>query len=133
MADIKSIRTPLQTPLARARGMGSAHTGAHHWWVQRMTALALIPLCTWLVVSIALLSSQPYSLVRAWMTSPVTAVLLLLSIGNLFYHAWLGLQVVIEDYISKKSSRVVILISLQGVVVLTGALAAFAIIKIALG
>ncbi len=129
MADIKSIRSPL----ARALGMGSAHTGSHHWWAQRMTALALIPLSTWLAVSVALLSAQPYNMVRVWVSSPITAVLLLLSVSNLFYHAWLGLQVVVEDYISKKGTRLAILITIQALVVLTGALAAFAIIKIALG
>jgi len=129
MADIKSLRSPL----GRARGLGSAHQGSHHWWVQRMTALALIPLLTWLVVSVALLAQQPYDMVRAWMSSPVTAVLLFLSIFNMFYHAWLGLQVITEDYLSKKSSRVAILIAIQGLVFLLGALCLFAILKIALG
>jgi len=129
MADIKSIRSPL----GRARGLGSAHHGSHHWWVQRMTALALIPLLTWLVVSVALLAQQPYDMVRPWMSSPIAAVLLLLSVGNMFYHAWLGLQVITEDYISKKSSRVAILVAIQGLVYLLGALCLFAILKIALG
>ena len=129
MADIKSIRSPL----GRARGLGSAHSGSHHWWAQRMTALALIPLMTWLVVSVALLAAQPYDIVRAWMSAPVTAVLLLLSVGNMFYHAWLGLQVIIEDYISKKTGRVSLLIAIQGAVVLCAALTLFAILKIALG
>lgn len=129
MADIESIRSPL----GRARGMGSAHEGSHHWWVQRMTALALIPLLTWLVVSIALLAGQPYDFVRNWMSSPLAAVLLMLAVFNMFYHGWLGLQVVIEDYIAKKSSRVAILVCIQGAVIFCGALSMFAILKIALG
>lgn len=123
----------LQSPLGRARGLGSAKSGSHHWWVQRMTALALIPLSAWLAVSAALLSSQPYDIVRHWLTSPITAVLLTLTAVNMFYHAWLGLQVVIEDYISRKSTRVGLMIVLQGAVTLCGALCVFAILKISLG
>lgn len=122
----------LQTPLARARGLGSAKSGSHHWWVQRMTALALIPLSTWLAVSVALMAAQPFMVVRNWVASPITTVLLLLSVLNLFYHAWLGLQVVIEDYISRKPTRVALLISLQGLVFLLGALCLFAVLKISL-
>ena len=129
MADTGSIRSPL----GRARGMGSAHTGSHHWWVQRMTALALIPLCSWLAVSVALLAAQPYDLVRGWMLSPITTVLLLLTVFNLFYHAWLGMQVVVEDYIARKPTRVAMLICMQGAMILCGALCMFAILKISLG
>ncbi len=129
MANDPSIRTPL----GRARGLGSAHDGSHHWWVQRMTAVALIPLLTWLAVSVALLSQQPFDIVRNWMASPITAVLLLLTIFNMFYHAWLGLQVIVEDYIAKKATRLALLILIQGAIWLGCAASLFAVIKIALG
>ncbi|HCM83089.1 MAG TPA: succinate dehydrogenase, hydrophobic membrane anchor protein [Alphaproteobacteria bacterium] len=123
----------LKSPLGRARGMGSAHEGSHHWWQHKMTTVANIPLVTWAVISIALLAGQPYEVVRAWMTSPLTAVLLMLTIFNLFVHAKIDMQLVIEDYIANKAIRLGAMLFLQASLVLACAISLFSVFKIALG
>ncbi len=89
----------LRTPLGRARGLGSAKDGAQHWWHQRLTALALLPLAVWFVVSLITLADATYEDVIDWLSSPVVAGLMLLWIFTMFYHLKLGLQEVIEDYV----------------------------------
>jgi succinate dehydrogenase / fumarate reductase membrane anchor subunit len=88
-----------QTPLARARGLGSAREGSHHWWQQRVTAVALFPLTLWFAVSLSLLPTAAYADVVRWMAQPWNSLLLLSFILLSIYHAMLGLQVVIEDYV----------------------------------
>ena len=91
-----------RSPLSRAQGLGSAHHGSVHWWQQRITALALLPLGLWFVFSLAQLPSAAYEDVRQWIAHPVNSVLLLSFTLMVFYHAALGLQVIIEDYIHAK-------------------------------
>lgn len=129
MVDIASI----QSPLGRARGLGSAHTGSHHWWQHRMSMLANIPLAIWFAVSVALLSGQPYDVVRGWLMSPFTAVILMFTVFNFFLHAKLDIQLVVEDYIADKTVRLTTWLLIQSALWLCGALSLFAIIKIALG
>ena len=93
----------LRTPLARARGLGSARYGVHHWWAQRLTAIALIPLVVWFAISLVMMSGADYGAVRAWIGSPVVMVLLILTIAVGLHHGQLGLQVVIEDYVHTRS------------------------------
>jgi succinate dehydrogenase / fumarate reductase membrane anchor subunit len=88
-----------QTPLARARGLGSARSGSLHWWHQRVTAIALVPLVFWLASSVARLPNASHEQVIAWVTYPWNTILLLSFIIIGFFHAMLGLQVVIEDYV----------------------------------
>ena len=90
----------LRTPLSEAKGLGSAKEGAGHWWMQRLTAVALVPLSIWLAFSVAMLGSASYSTVIAWLQSPVAVVLLILFIAVMFYHTQLGLQIIVEDYVS---------------------------------
>jgi len=89
-----------QTPLAKARGLGSAKTGTHHWWMQRITAVALIPLSFWLILFVQQLFNVSYIEIKQWLSSPVNLTFLLTWSFVSFYHAALGLQVVIEDYLS---------------------------------
>lgn len=89
----------LQTPLARARGLGSAREGAHHWWMQRLTAIALVPLCLYFVWLLLGLVGADHATVRLTIAQPHNAVVLAAFVVALFWHAQLGLQVVIEDYI----------------------------------
>jgi succinate dehydrogenase / fumarate reductase membrane anchor subunit len=90
----------MRTPLAQVRGHGSAKSGSHHWWAQRLSAIALIPLVLWLVASLAVVATADYATAVDWLRSPWNSALLILLIGAMFYHAQLGMQVVFEDYIS---------------------------------
>ena len=95
-----------RSPLGKVRGLGSAKDGTHHWWMQRLTALALIPLAIWFVVSVVSLLGQPHAAFLAWVKNPVSATLLVLLIAATFHHAQLGVQVVIEDYVHTRASEI---------------------------
>lgn len=118
------------TGIGRVRGLGSAKSGAHHWWVQRLTAAANIVLLLWLVVSLIRLPLSDYQAVATWASSPFVAVPLLLIVLNTFWHFRMGLQVVIEDY-QHDESRVIALVLLNFYAIGMAALAAFSILKIA--
>jgi succinate dehydrogenase / fumarate reductase membrane anchor subunit len=96
----------LRSPVARVRGLGSARDGTHHWWLQRVTAVALVPLVVWFVVSLLRFAPESQAAARAWIASPVTTVMLILAIAVGFWHAALGVQVVIEDYVHAKGWRI---------------------------
>lgn len=122
----------LVSPLARARGLGSAHEGVHHWVHQRLTALALIPLMIWLVSSVVSLSGAPYAVFLNWVANPLNALLLMFTIIAGFYHASLGVQVVVEDYIHCQCAKTAVLIG-NKFFFAGGAIAAlFSILKLAL-
>ncbi|MCK6419245.1 MAG: succinate dehydrogenase, hydrophobic membrane anchor protein, partial [Alphaproteobacteria bacterium] len=89
----------LQTPLARARGLGASHHGSLHWMQERLTSLASIPLTLWLACSILYLKDASHSVIAAWLGHPLNAIMMLLFIFTIFYHTLLGLQVITEDYI----------------------------------
>lgn len=92
-------RYRLRTPLGRAVGLGSAKSGFGHWWTERVTAVALVPLTVWFAAALIAGSGSDYAEVVAWLGSPVTAVLMILLLVVAFWHSALGLQVVIEDYV----------------------------------
>ncbi|HIG65141.1 MAG: succinate dehydrogenase, hydrophobic membrane anchor protein [Gammaproteobacteria bacterium] len=96
-----------QTPLAKARGLGSAKTGTKHWWMQRVTAVALVPLSFWLILFIDQLLHASYAEIREWLISPLNFTLLLAWAFTGFYHSALGLQVVIEDYVNPDGLKIV--------------------------
>ncbi len=122
----------LRTPLSRARGLGSAKDGTHHFWHQRLTALLLIPLILWLGFSLAALPVEHATLV-AWIQQPVATVGLVLLVIVIFYHAKLGLQIVIEDYVSSHSRRMVILLISNLICLLFGAVGVVSVLKISFG
>ncbi len=123
----------LRTPLARARGLGSARAGLHHWWAQRLTAVALIPLVVWFAVSLIMLSGADYNVVRAWIGSPFVMVLLILTIAIGLHHGQLGLQVVIEDYIHHDGRKLALILLVRFLVVLFGLAGIVAILRIGFG
>ncbi len=86
-------------PLAHVMGRGSAKSGVHHWWVQRLTALALVPLTVWVVFAVTGAADGGYTEIRAWLADPLNASLMVAWTVTMLYHAQLGLQVVIEDYV----------------------------------
>ena len=122
-----------RSPLARAQGLGSAKTGVHHWWHQRLTAIALAPLLIWIVFCLAMLGQTDYQTAVAWVSNPIVTVLLLALVPTLFYHSILGIQVVLEDYISHKGWRLVLLTLSSLGNILLAIVAIFAILKIAFG
>jgi len=123
----------LSTPLAKARGLGSAKSGTHHWIAQRLTAIALIPLCIWFVFSLVCMTELNYQTAIDWIQSPLSAIFLLLFIIAMFHHAQLGVQVVIEDYIDCKVIKITGLVLLKLVSFFAALAAATAILKIYLG
>ena len=96
---------PLRSPLGRAIGLGSAKQGVEHWWLQRLTAIALVPLALWFVAAIIAHAGADLGALHLWLGRPVPAILMVLTLIATFYHAALGLQVVIEDYIHTELAR----------------------------
>ena len=121
----------LRSPLRRALGTGSAHTGAAHWWAQRVTAGALVPLSLWFVVSLLLLPYLGYLTLRAWLAAPVSGFLAMLLVAVLAYHADLGASVIVEDYVHTPGARTATLLVLRGAFLLAAGLAVFSILRIA--
>jgi len=124
-----SFRTPLKT----VRGLGSAKDGTHHWWAQRLTALALIPLTVWFVASVAALAGADHAVFIAWAGSPLASILLICLILATFHHAQLGLQVVIEDYVHTESVKIAMLIVVKGSAVILAVASVVAVLRIMLG
>jgi len=124
----------IETPLARVRGLGSAKEGTEHWWMQRLTALLLIPLGFWFVAGIWWLVMQgaSHADVVRWMQGPVTATLFILFSATMFYHLKLGMQVVIEDYVHDKRMKWAMLIVLGLGCFIAGASCVYSVIAIAL-
>lgn len=119
----------LRSDLGRVRGLGSAKEGVAHWWVQRITALALIPLVVWFVASIIGLSGASHAAMVDWVASPVPAILLILLIAATFHHAQLGLQVVIEDYVHGEGAKLALLLFVKGAAIVLAVAAAFAVLR----
>jgi succinate dehydrogenase / fumarate reductase membrane anchor subunit len=129
MASDKSLRSPL----GRARGLGSAKDGVQHFWVQRVSAVALVPLSLWFVFSVAQLPAASYTAVKHWIAAPSVAVAMVLFVATLFYHSMLGIQVVVEDYVASEGRKLVLLLLLKFAHVIGAAAGIFAVLKIALG
>jgi succinate dehydrogenase membrane anchor subunit len=123
----------LVTPLNRVLGLGAAKGAGEHWWAQRLTAVALVPLGLWFAVALLRLPSFDYATVIAWAQRPVTSILLLLTILAVGYHSYLGVQVVIEDYLHPKSLKIAAIMGSVFAHVALAIAALFAILKIAFG
>ncbi|MFA5939243.1 MAG: succinate dehydrogenase, hydrophobic membrane anchor protein [Sinimarinibacterium sp.] len=124
----------LRSPLSRARGLGSAKQGVHHFWVQRVSAVALIPLALWFAFSVAVLATgaTDYFAVRHWVSAPSVAVVLVLFIGTALYHSMLGVQVVIEDYVGSEGKKLAALLLSKFAHAAVAAAGIFAVLKVAL-
>ena len=122
-----------RTPIGTARGLGSAKSGSAHWWGQRVSALALIPLSLWFAGSVLQLSHADYTGVIIWLHTPWVAVLLSLFLVTLLYHAYLGVQVVIEDYVHTKPVEIASLLLVKFTCILLGAAGVFTALRIAFG
>lgn len=123
----------LRTPLGQVRGLGAAKEGVHHWRMQRITALALVPLFLWFVASLVTAATADYETAVAWVRSPVVTVLLLALIAAVFYHAQLGMQVIIEDYVHAEWLKVASIVVLYFVHTGLALASALAVLRVALG
>ncbi len=119
------------TPLKKAKGLGSAHDGSHHWMMQKVTAIIITPLIVWLIWSIIGLQGASYDEFRFWLAQPANAVLMIILIFSVLYHAVLGLQVVAEDYISSEWFKIMNIIGQKIFIMTLGILCIFSILKIA--
>ncbi|MBI2994980.1 MAG: succinate dehydrogenase, hydrophobic membrane anchor protein [Gammaproteobacteria bacterium] len=123
----------LASPLARARGLGSAGRGTQDWWQQRVTAIALLPLSLWFIGSLLALDYADPAAVAGWLRSPLSAILMLMFVLVLLHHAQLGVQVVIEDYVEPEWQKVACVILVKFLAVLVGLASALAILKVFFG
>ena len=123
----------METPIARVRGLGSARSGAHHWWLERLTSVSTLILFIWFIVSLLRLPSLDYDMVTSWLAAPLVAVPMLLLIVSTFWHLKLGLQVVIEDYVHEDGLKLFSITLLNFFAIALGALAFFSVLKIAFG
>jgi succinate dehydrogenase / fumarate reductase membrane anchor subunit len=123
----------LRSPLGRVGGLGSAKSGVHHWWLQRLTSIALVPLSIWFAVSILSLPSMDHVTVIAWMAQSWTALLLVVLVLVATYHSQLGVQVVVEDYVHSSGMKTLTLVIVTFAHALLAVAGVFAILKVAFG
>jgi len=123
----------VRSAIGEVRGLGSARSGAHHWWLERLTSVATLLLFIWFFVSLLRLPNLNYGTVTEWLRSPLAAVPMLLLIVSTFWHLKLGLQVVIEDYVHEEGSKFFSILLLNFLTIAGAALAFFAVLKIAFG
>lgn len=120
----------LRSALGRVRALGSARAGTHHWWMQRLTAIALVPLTLWFVIAFIGLAAGDYPSAISWFASPLNVALLLALVIALFYHAQLGMQVIIEDYLHTAWLKMATLVLLNFVMALLALAAIIAALKV---
>ena len=123
----------LMTPLNRVLGLGTAKGAGEHWWLQRVTAVALLPLGLWLAYAFLTLPGFDYASVTAWVQEPITSILLILLVVAIGYHSALGVQVVIEDYVPGNGLKAATLVASTLAHVALCVAAVFAVLKIAFG
>ena len=123
----------LRTPLSKAMGLGAAGEGAAHWWMQRLTAVALVPLTLWFAFSVAMIDELDHTNFVAWVESPLVSILLILLIVTGFYHMQLGLKVIVEDYMHVKWMKLTGIILVNFVCILLMVAGIMSVLKIVLG
>lgn len=123
----------LRNPLGRVRGLGSAKEGTSHWWLQRVTSIALIPLAVLFLAAIFSLVGADWAQVRTAFHNPFVAIVGLLTVGTLFWHFKLGIQVVIEDYVHGEAAKIASLFAVKAAIYVVGLAAMLSIVKMFLG
>jgi len=121
----------MESPLGRVRGLGSARSGARHWWIERLTSVATLLLLVWLTVALLRLPGFGQAVVTEWLAMPVNAALMLLLVISSFWHAKLGLQVFIEDYTHEEGNKLFLIVLINFAAVAGASIGIFAILKIA--
>ncbi|WP_112661770.1 succinate dehydrogenase, hydrophobic membrane anchor protein [Microvirga flavescens] len=123
----------MRTPLSRVKGLGAAGHGVEHWWVQRLTAVANVPLLIAFVIIVAALAGSNYARALAIVSHPLIAIILLLAVISVVNHMRLGMQVIIEDYVQDNGWRIVAVVANNFYTAVIGAACVFAILKVSLG
>ncbi|MEY4720711.1 MAG: hypothetical protein RIQ46_436 [Pseudomonadota bacterium] len=121
------------TSIGKVRGLGSAHSGAHHWLVQRFTAIGNLVLVVWFVASIALLPNLNHATVIEWITRPVPATAMALMVICTVWHGRLGVQVLIEDYVHEHANKFAAMAALNLAAFAAAAFGLFCVVRLALG
>ena len=121
----------MRSHLGRARGMGAAKSGIHHWWVERVTAIALVPLTVWFIYAVLHLLGSDQVRVRHFMANPLNTTLMLATVVMTFHHMQLGLQVIMEDYIDSQKWQAIAILLNKAVAVFLGLLCAVSILRMA--
>ena len=124
---------PMETALGRVRGLGSARSGARHWWHERLTSVASLVLLVWFFVSLLRLPDFSQATLTQWLAAPLVAVPMLLLIVTIFWHLAAGLRVVLEDYVHEEGSKLFWLVAINAASLFAAALSIFAVLKIAFG
>ncbi|MFG1417840.1 succinate dehydrogenase, hydrophobic membrane anchor protein [Xanthobacter sp. V0B-10] len=125
--------SPMRTPLGRVRGLGSAHTGTEHFFLQRVTGLANLLLMIAFIIIVIRLAGASYAETRAVLGQPLVAIILLLTLLSVTTHMRLGMQVVIEDYVHTEGLKVALIIANTFFTIAIALAGAFAVLKISLG
>lgn len=123
----------MRTPLGRVRGLGSAREGTIHFWRQRLTAIANVPLVLFMIGLIVALVGAPYEEVRATLANPFVTLVVILFLVSVLYHMKLGMQIVIEDYVHGEGAKVALIALNVFFPVIVGVASVFALLKIAFG
>ncbi len=122
----------LRSPLGRARGLGPARAGSHHWWAQRLTAIALVPLTLWFICGAIRMTGASRLDVEEWLSSPLTMTLMLALVIATFHHLQLGLQIVIEDYVHKESTRLTAMLAMKAACILLALACIISVLRLGL-
>jgi len=128
-----SMKDAFRTPLARARNLGSAHSGTMHFWRQRLTSVALIPLTIAFVFIVIALLGRNHAAALQILGSPLIAIIMLLFIGTTVYHMWLGMQVIIEDYVHEELPKILLLMGNTFFCITVALACVYAILQISFG
>jgi len=121
----------LRSNTKRVRGLGSSHDGTGHWWLQRLTAGAMIPLSVWFTVQLVThLIGADATAISAWLKNPLVAMALLIFVVSMFTHARLGVQVIIEDYVHCETKKIALLLFTNATVLVAGLACVFAIVRL---
>jgi succinate dehydrogenase / fumarate reductase, membrane anchor subunit len=129
----QATNTSLRSPLGRVRGLGSAKGGTHHWFMQRITSVALLPLTIWFALSIVFtLAGASYEEAALWVGRPFNAVLLLALIAASFHHIAAGMQVIVEDYANSEWAKLAAILTIKAICWLLAVASALAVLRVAL-
>lgn len=123
----------MRSTLGRVRGLGSAKEGPDHWWAQKMTSIALVPLCLWFVINAVALAGADHATFAAWLGEFYNGLLMILLVIALFHHAQLGVQVVIEDYVHNETAKISGLVVVKLLAFLCAVACIFAVVRVGMG